>query len=142
MKCVQNEQGISIQRQWSMVAWASFWEVVDDLNVLHIITTCRRSCGKVMFLQVSVILFTVPAPGGSQEGTWSWGVPGPGGFWFWGCLVLGVPGPGSAWSWGCLVLGACSQGRGCLVETPQTATAAGSTHPSGMHSSLIGKLYR
>ena len=30
---------------------------------------------------------------------------------------LGRPGPG-----------------GCLVETPQTATAAGGTHPTGMHS--------
>ena len=34
--------------------------------------------------------------------------------------------------------GACSDGgacsRGCLVETPRTATAVGSTHPTGMHS--------
>ena len=36
---------------------------------------------------------------------------------------------GGAWSWGGLVPG------GCLVETPPgTATAAGGTHPTGMHS--------
>ena len=43
---------------------------------------------------------------------------------------------GGAWSQG----GACSLGvhgpGGYLVETPLTATAAGSTHPTGMHSFL------
>ena len=50
-----------------------------------------------------------------------------------GCLLPGVPGPGGGVS--------CSRGRGlpgsggCLVETPPgTATAAGGTHPTGMHS--------
>ena len=79
-----------------------FWEVVDDLNVFHIITTCKRSCGKVMFLQVSVILFTGECLLG--------GVPGGylvlGGAWSWGCLVLGVPGPG-----GCLALGGLLPGE-------------------------------
>ena len=37
----------------------------------------------------------------------------------------GVHGPG-----GCMVLG------GCLVETPLMATFTGSTHSTGMHSSL------
>ena len=51
-----------------------------------------------------------------------------------GCLVWGgdwsrgVPGLRGGW---CLVLG------GCLVETPRTASAAGGTHPTGMHSCLI-----
>ena len=49
-----------------------------------------------------------------------------GGIWFWG----GAWSRGGAWSGG-LVLG------GCLVETPPTATAAGGTHPTGMHSCLI-----
>ena len=52
----------------------------------------------------------VPAPGGTcSEG---------------GCLLLvGVPGPGGYLLWG-----------GCLVENPPMATAADSTHPTGMHS--------
>ena len=45
-------------------------------------------------------------------GAWSRGVPGPGG---------GVPGPGGAW-W----------------RPPRTATAAGGTHPTGMHSCFWG----
>ena len=60
--------------------------------------------GKVMFLQVSVIL--------STGGAWS----GP------------VWSRRGAWSWGALVRG------GCLVETPRTATAEGGTHPTGMDS--------
>ena len=43
----------------------------------------------------------------------------------------GVPGRGGSGPGG----GACSRGGGgCLVETPPTATAAGGTHPTGMHS--------
>ena len=54
----------------------------------------------------------MPIPGGGSN-------PG-------GCLV-----PGVAWSGGCMVPGP----GGCLVETvPGTATAAGGTHPTGMHS--------
>ena len=64
------------------------------------------------------------------------GVPAPG-----GCLVWGVPGLGGAWSGGVCSWGVCSWGclvpEGCLVETPQTATAAGSTHPSGMDSCVF-----
>ena len=41
---------------------------------------------------------------------------------------------GGAWSRGGLVRGGAWSG-GCLVETPHpTATAAGGTHPTGMHS--------
>ena len=79
------------------------------------ITARKRSCGKVMFLQVSLILFT----GGvwSRGGACSGGVPAPGGVWSWG-----VPAPGGVWSRGVPALGgllpggACS--RGGLVETP------------------------
>ena len=67
------------------------------------------------------------------------GVPVPGGCLLWG----GACSRGSGLK-GC----ACSQGggvvpapggkgsglRGCLVETPQMATAVGSMHPTGMHS--------
>ena len=57
---------------------------------------------------------------------------------------------GGAWSgagaWsrggaGCLVLGGLVWSGGCLVETPRTATAAGGTHPTGMHSCL-NSLYK
>ena len=64
------------------------------LIYLVVITARKRSCGKVMFLQVSVILFTGGLPGPR-------GLPGPG-----GCLVLGgawslgVPGPRGVWSGG------------------------------------------
>ena len=59
------------------------------------------------------------------------GVSAPGG----GCLlpgglVWGVSGPR-----GCLVQQGCLLPGGCLMETPPgTATAAGGTHPTGMHS--------
>ena len=76
--------------------------------------------GKVIFLHLFVILFT----GGSLVP----GVHGPGGAWSGGV-------PGGAWSWGVHGPG------GCLVETlpPRTATAAGGTHPTGMHSCLFIK---
>ena len=69
--------------------------------------------GKVIFLHKFVILFT----GGGQSGP--------------GCLVPGrVPAPRG----GCLVQGgACSRGALPGGDTP-TATAAGGTHPTGMHS--------
>ena len=51
----------------------------------------------------------------------------------WGLLWGGVPAPGKG--------GACSRRGGCLVEThhpyPRTATAAGGTHPTGMHACSI-----
>ena len=67
---------------------------------MNVITARKRSCGQVMFLQVSVILPT---------------------------------GEGGAWSRGGFLL----PGGGCLVETSGTATAAGGTHPTGMHSCLL-----
>ena len=39
-----------------------------------------------------------------------------------------MPGPGGAWS------------GECLMETPRRATAAGGTHPIGMHSCLTVSL--
>ena len=94
------------------------------MNLL-IITARIRSCGKVMFLQVSVILFTGE-------------MPGPGGFLVQrGCLVP----RGGSWSGGLLVGCVCSGGGGSGPgggmpggDSPGTATAAGGTHPTGMHS--------
>ena len=40
---------------------------------------------------------------------------------------------GGAWSGGSAPRGMSAPG-GCLVETPRTASAAGGTHPTGMHS--------
>ena len=86
----------------------------------------QRSWGKVMFLHVSVIL---PGPGGCLvrgRGSAPRGVPGPEG---------GVPGPGgSAPRGGALDKGGWSRGCG---DPPPTATAAGSTHPTGMHSCFV-----
>ena len=86
------------------------------------ITVCNE-VAKVMFLHVSVILFTggggclSPHPKGKLRGIWSGG-----------CLPirgLSVQGVGvSAW--------------GVSGHTPrqQTATAADGTHPTGIHSSF------
>ena len=94
------------------------------------------ACNEVIFSQVSVILTTggvCLVPGGGGGGLVPGGCLFSGGAWSQGgCLVPGegVPGPGGGW---CLVPG------GCLVETPPgTATAAGGTHPTGMHSCLKG----
>ena len=91
-----------------------------------------------------------------RGGVWSRGclVQGAGGVWSkgWGCLVLGggvwsrgVPGPGGVWSQGgCLVLGKGGLVPGGWVsggDPPRTATAAGGTHPTGMHSCLKLKCF-
>ena len=78
----------------------------------------QRSWGKVIFSQPSVILFTggvLPPEGASSGGGHflPWGVLPPGGYF--------LPG-------GCLL------GGGAGEDPPGTATAAGCTHPTGMHS--------
>ena len=79
-----------------MTSQASLWTTFTT----SIFTARKRSCGKVMFLQVCVILFTGESgPGG--------GLPGPRGIWSRGSGTRG----GGVWSQGCLVLG----GGGCLV---------------------------
>ena len=62
---------------------------VHILLECFLVTARKGSCGKVMFLQVSVILF---------RGGWSWGVPGRGdGLVPGGCLLWrGVPAPGGS----------------------------------------------
>ena len=76
-----------------------------------IFTARKRSCGKVMFLQVSVILFTGV---GCLVRGWV------------GCLVPeGMPGLGEV----------CSGVEGgAWWKPPRTAIAAGGTHPTGMNS--------
>ena len=88
--------------------------------LLLIFTTRKRSLRSLCFYTcLSVNLFT----GGSLVlgGTCSGG-----------CLFRGV------WSGGCLLLGG---GGAWRRPPPETATAAGGTHPTGMHSCLIGKSY-
>ena len=68
----------------------------------------------------------VPGTGGvcCRGGAWPGGSAARGvGVWSRGCLVWGVPGLG----------GVCG-------EPPVTATAAGGTHPTGMHSCLVAKI--
>ena len=97
-----------------------------------IFTARKRSCGKVMFLQVSVILFTggclLPERGGacSRGGR----VSGPG-----GACSQGVPAPGGVCSQGVPALGGSGPG-GVPGGDPPTVTAAGGTHPTGMHSCI------
>ena len=69
-----------------------------------------------MFLHVSVILST-------REGCLVRG----------GAWSRGVSAPGGAWSLG----GVCSWGGLPSGDPPRTATAAGGTHPTGMHSCLV-----
>ena len=103
------------------------------LKMSCFVTARKRSLGQGnMFTPVyhsvhrggCLVLGGCLVPGGYlvQGGVWSWG----------GCLVPGVvPGPGG-WVPG---PGGVPGSGGCLVETPpQTATAAGGTHPTGMHS--------
>ena len=65
---------------------------------------------------------------------------GGGGAGEWGCLVRRVllPGfcSGGVWSRGVWSRGVCSGGEGAWWRPPRTATAAGGTHPTGMHSCL------
>ena len=48
-------------------------------------------------------------------------------------MVPGVSAPGG----GGVCSGGCMVQWGGLVETPPTATAAGGTHPTGMHSCFL-----
>ena len=95
---------------------------------LWVFTARKRSLGQG-------IVFTGLCLSTGGGGAWSCGVegvPAPGR----GACSGGVPAPGGGWvpALGSLVWG-------CLVETPPTATAMGSTHPTGMHSCFcIGSL--
>ena len=103
----------------------------------------QRSWGKVMFLDVSVILFT----GGGIPACITGGIPA--------CLAVGIQRGGIP---ACLagfqahtqreVEGDLARGvsrptpRGSIpacteADPPPTATAAGGTHPTGMHSCLF-----
>ena len=99
----------------------------------------QRSWGKVMFLHVSVILFT----GGGSSGPHPGEVEGSGLGAFPGPHQGGSPGPHLE---GCLQANTWGGSPGphqggiaaCTEADPQhAATAAGGTHPIGMHSCLF-----
>ena len=129
---------------------------VSDFMAILMIFTARNEVGTRLYFHRHVWFCpqggSAPEGGACSQGCLVQRVPGPR-----GCLVTR-----GAWSRGCLVLGGlllgctCSQGGclvwvpgwgvpgpgqicpwGCLVETPRTATAAGGTHPTGMHSCFV-----
>ena len=94
----------------------------------------RTKFAKVMFLHVSVILFTGGLQAHTQgevEGSgWGQGFPGPYpgevGVWLWG---VGAPDLGVSWPRQGMCIPACTE-----ADPQQMATAADGTHPTGMHS--------
>ena len=153
--------------------YASLHNFLHNFTIQYFYHRPKRSYGKVMFLHLSVILFTgdvsVPActtghmtgglcPGGSlsRVGVSLSGrvsVQG-GGLSVWGgslfggvsvsiclCLHLGRDPPGQTTPSADTSLGRHPPGRHHALgrHPPPTATAAGGTHPTGMHSCLKRK---
>ena len=109
------------------------------LHRFNVITICKRSYGKVMFLQVSVILFAggsgIPACiAGLQAHTQGGKLRGL----VWG----GSPGPHPGGSWGVWPGGFPGLHRWVSRPRPRgvssSSRAAGGTHPTGMHACLNG----
>ena len=114
------------------------WFICYQTSIFLYLITVRNEVAKVMFLHVSVILFT---GGGAIPACIAGGIPA--------CLAAG----GSALGGAACSRGVCSR-RGLLlggllpvgvpaprgsVEPPpqkQTATVADGTHPTGIHSCL------
>ena len=117
----------------------------------------QRSCGKVIFSQASVILFTGGTHGGGvcmvgEGGVHGGGVCmgrvvcGRGHVWHRACMIGGMHDRGYAWQegcggghvwwghvwWGHAWQGMRGGGGACVVG--ETATAADGTHPTGMLS--------
>ena len=107
---------------------------------LALLPPTSKIWGKVICLHLSVILFTggylvlgeLPGPRG-VSGPQGYLVLVLGGVWSQGCLV-----PEGVWSQGVPPLGKCLVPGGAWSQgCPQMATAAGSTHPTGMHSCFL-----
>ena len=115
--------------------------IVQILTILFL-PPANEVWGKVICLQACV------CPRGSVwswGGVWSRGVHGPGGVHGprgQGCGVCMVTGGacslvGGCWDWSrgvCMVRGGVHSPGGSGGDLPPTATAAGGTHPTGMHS--------
>ena len=108
--------------------YLSFFAEIDNFEISRkVITAGKRSCGKVMFSQASMILFTREG-GGSRS--LSRGVSVPGGLHYWGVSIPGDLRPGGSLSGGVSVQGDLCLGgslsRGSLsggfsvMETPHT----------------------
>ena len=96
------------------------------LQLNSIITARKRSLGQGNIF--TPVCHSVHGGGGTIPACIAGGISS--------CLAGGYAIPacmGDAWSWGFCSLGVLLP-VGCLVETPPTATAAGGTHPTGMHS--------
>ena len=118
----------------------------NDSDQLRIFSIRNSSCGKVMFLRLSVILFARDVHDSSMHGAE--------GVWLAGAFVAGE-------TLGCVLpatvavspatnahgRGVCMEGgvhgRGCTWQgacvAGETATVAGGTHPTGMYSCLQWK---
>ena len=137
MSCATQGCTEHVHKRYSVfVALFVYWDMVAYQNVTpETELKCRTTDHPFLPLATKLgqgYIFTgvchsvnrgVSAPRGSALG----GVSAPG-----GSATRGVSAPGGVWS-----RGKWSAPGGCLMETPpRTATAAGGTHPTGMHSCL------
>ena len=101
---------------------------ISDFSILSSLPPANEVWGKVIFSQACV---KNSVHRGRGCLVWGRGVPG----------ARGVPGPGGPGPGGCLVPGGGSWSWGVPGgDPPRTATAAGGTHPTGMHSCLRSDL--
>ena len=119
------------------------WFICYQTSIFLYLITVRNEVPKVMFLHVSVILFTGGVLSQHALQVVSQHALQQGGLLLGGCLFHGGSAPGGVCSWGgCLLGGGSAPGgvpaAGGSVEPPrkQTATVADGTHPTGMHSCL------
>ena len=125
---------------WTVLTPQLTWQFFRWLMLCTLVNVhwCRNNyrpqlrCGKVMFSQVSVILFT----GGGMHGGCAWqGAIHVGGTCMAGGCMAGVyvTGVGHMW-WGAYMAGSMHDGGRGLCMAAEMATAVHGTHPIGMHS--------
>ena len=107
----------------------------EKIKLTFIVQIAKRTCPGSNMNILHVLFFLPPATKLGQGYIFTGvcdsvhgGVPGPAG----GCLVLGGASPGV-----CLLPRGCLLGGGSWWRPPGTATAAGGTHPTRMHSCFI-----
>ena len=119
------------------------WFICYQTSIFLYLITVRNEVAKVMFLHVSVILFTVGvlsqhalqvvSQHALQQGCLFQGGSAPG-----GVCSRGGSAPGGVPALGGLLPGGLPAPGGSVEPLPrkQTATVADGTHPTGMHSCL------